>query len=83
MPQVKVSQWDDSLGVRIPTPIARSLNIQEGDTLELSSTNEGLLLTKTLPQKKRRKLADVIDCFATTADYPEVDFGPAQGEEIW
>jgi antitoxin MazE len=82
MQQVKVSQWGHSLGFRIPRGVADSLNIQAGDILELSPAEEGVLIKKT-SAGKRYCLADILDSFAAASERPEVDFGPAQGEEIW
>ena len=82
MQQVKISQWGNSLGFRIPRGVADSLNIQAGDILELSPTEEGVFLKRPSPGK-RYCLADILDSFAATSEHPEVDFGQARGEEIW
>ena len=82
MHQVKVSQWGNSLGFRIPRGMADSLNIQAGDTLELSPAEEGILIKKT-STGKRYCLADILDSFTSSSEHPEVDFGKARGEEAW
>jgi Growth regulator len=83
MQQVQISKWGNSLGFRIPRGIADSLNIQVGDTLELTPDEDGLRLKKALPTGKRYALADILDSFAPSSVHPKVDFGEAQGEEIW
>lgn len=83
MQQVQVTKWGNSLGFRIPRGIADSLDIQAGDTLELTPAENGLLLKKTQPAGKRYALADILDSFAPSSAHPEVDFGKPQGEEIW
>lgn len=82
MQQVKVSQWGNSLGFRIPRGVADSLDIQAGDVLELSPAEDGVLIKKT-SVGKRYNLSDILDSFATSSEYKEVDFGAAQGEEVW
>ncbi|MDL2260239.1 AbrB/MazE/SpoVT family DNA-binding domain-containing protein [Deltaproteobacteria bacterium OttesenSCG-928-K17] len=82
MQQVKVSQWGNSLGFRIPRGVADSLDLQAGDVLELTPAEGGLLIKKT-PIGKRYKLSDILDSFSSSDQHRELDFGPAQGEEIW
>lgn len=83
MQQVHISKWGNSLGFRIPRGIADSLDIQAGDTLELTPSEDGLLVKKAATKGKRYALADILDSFAPSSVYPEVDFGKARGEEIW
>ena len=83
MQQVHISKWGNSLGFRIPRGIADSMDIQAGDTLELTPAEGGLLLKKAIPTGKRYALADILDSFAPSSTHPEVDFGKPQGEEIW
>ena len=83
MQQVQISKWGNSLGFRIPRGIADSLDIQAGDTLELTPAENGLLVKKAATKVKRYALADILDSFAQSESYPEVDFGTARGEEIW
>jgi len=82
MQQVKVSQWGNSLGFRIPRGLADSLNIQAGDTLELAQAEEGILIKKATAGK-RYSLSDILDSFNSSSDHPAVDFGPARGDEAW
>lgn len=82
MQQIKVSQWGNSLGFRIPRGMADSLNIQAGDTLELTQAQEGILIKKVMGGSRYR-LSDIIDSFASSSDHPAVDFGPARGDEAW
>ena len=83
MQHVHVTKWGNSLGFRIPRGIADSLDIQAGDTLELTPAEDGLLLKKTRGPGKRYALADILDSFTPSSSHPEADFGEPQGEEIW
>ena len=83
MQQVQITKWGNSLGFRIPRGIADGLNIQAGDTLELTPAEGGLLVKKTEAKGKRYALADILDSFAPSSAHPEVNFGNPQGEEIW
>ncbi len=83
MQQIHVAKWGRSLGVRIPRRIAEHLHLAVGDTLELTPSEGGLLLTKTRPASKRYVLSDILDSFAPAGTRAEVDFGKPQGEEAW
>lgn len=83
MQHVQITKWGNSLGFRIPRGIADSLEIQVGDTLELTPADGGLLLRKAPSRRKRYTLADILDSFAPSSIHAEVDFGKPQGEEIW
>jgi len=83
MQHVQVAKWGNSLGFRIPSGIADSLDIQAGDTLELAPAEGGLLLKKALRKGKRYALADILDSFPPASEQSEVDFGKPQGKEVW
>lgn len=50
--------------------------------MELSPAEDGLLIKKS-STAKRYRLSDILDSFAVSSEYGEVDFGPARGEEVW
>ncbi|MDR2945414.1 MAG: AbrB/MazE/SpoVT family DNA-binding domain-containing protein [Candidatus Adiutrix sp.] len=81
MQQIKISAWGDGLGFRIPRGLADSFDLQDGDVLELTPVEGGLLIKK--PTAKTYRLADILDSFATSEAAPEVDFGGPKGEEVW
>ena len=83
MQHVQITKWGNSLGFRIPRVIAANLDIQVGDTLELTPAEGGLLLKKTLSREKWYLLAEILDCFVPSSAHPEIDFGKPQGDEIW
>jgi antitoxin MazE len=83
MQRITISKWGNSLGFRIPRGIADSMDIKAGDALELVPSEEGLLVKKADFRQRRYALADILDSFTSSSDYPEVDFGRPHGEEAW
>ena len=83
MQRVQISKWGNSLGFRIPHGIADSMDIKAGDALELIPAKEGILLKKAVSKGKRYTLTDILDSFTPSGDFPAVDFGEPQGEEVW
>lgn len=82
MPCARVCKWGNSLGVRIPRDIARSLGLQAGDMLEIFPEKEGISLRKGSGGKAYR-LEDIIECFTCSETHPEVSWGDPKGEETW
>ncbi len=83
MQQIQVAKWGRGLGVRIPSLVAESLHITVGDTLELTPSEDGLLIKKARPTGRRYALSDILDSFAPAGTHAEVDFGKPKGEEAW
>jgi antitoxin component of MazEF toxin-antitoxin module len=83
MQHIHVTKWGNSLGFRIPHGIAESMNIEAGDTLELTSSEDGLLVKKAAPRDRRYALADILDSFTPATAHPVIDFGKPHGAEVW
>ena len=83
MQHIHVTKWGNSLGFRIPRGIAEKMRIEAGDTLELTPSEDGLLIKKAKPQDKRYVLADILDSFIPVTEHTTIDFGKPQGEEVW
>ena len=58
----KVSKWGNSLAVRIPTDVVDSLNLKEGDEIELRPV-EGLqfdVIRQASPEERLRRLRELM-----------------------
>ncbi len=73
-----ISKWGSSLAVRIPKPIAEQWGVREGSAIEIVSRGEQLVL-----RKRAYKLADMLAQVTADNLHPELDTGPAQGNEEW
>ena len=49
---MQVAKWGNSLAVRIPADVARSLGLKEGDDVQLRSAKEGELVLLTEHQRR-------------------------------
>ncbi|CAN7326630.1 hypothetical protein ASC89_00670 [Devosia sp. Root413D1] len=59
---MKVSKWGNSLAVRIPTDVVDSLNLKEGDEIELRPV-EGLqfdVIRQASPEERLRRLRELM-----------------------
>lgn len=74
-----VKKWGNSLGIRIPTLVARSMNFSDGSRVVLKSTDAGILISPTQPPKLSLLLAEITE----QNIHGEVKTGQAVGQEIW
>jgi antitoxin component of MazEF toxin-antitoxin module len=51
--------------------------------MEVETADGALLLKKAERPQKKYKLADILDSFTPASAHPEVDWGVAQGRELW
>lgn len=55
--RLTLAKWGNSLAVRIPANIARSLSLSEGATLECETTNDGRIeLIPALARERARRI---------------------------
>ena len=74
----KVSRWGNSLGVRIPKQLAKSIRLQEGDEIEIYQEENKLILT---PKRKQYSLEQLLDGMSEEHLHSEVDWGVPIGNE--
>ena len=73
-----IAKWGTSLAVRIPKPIAEQWGVHEGSAIEIVSHGDQVVL-----RKRTYNLADMLDQVTEDNLHPELDTGPAQGNEAW
>jgi antitoxin MazE len=76
-----VQKWGNSLGLRIPKPLAEEARIVEGSLVELAVRNDVLCVTPVTP--RRYSLEELVAQISPENIHGEVDFGPAVGNELW
>jgi len=82
MQQAILSKWGNSVGVRIPKAILSSAGLKEGDTLQIESCEQAVILRRTRNIKKF-SLEDTLDVFHTVDEHGEPDWGAPVGREVW
>jgi antitoxin MazE len=56
---LQVSKWGNSLAMRIPSEIARSLGLREGDSVEAQLSVDGALTIRSASWNRRSFAADL------------------------
>jgi antitoxin MazE len=77
--EARVSKWGNSLGLRIPLPIAKAIGLSENTTVQLTAKNGEIVVAKS----KAYKLEDLLAKITTKNKHAETDTGSAVGKEDW
>lgn len=76
--QPRVQKWGNSLGVRIPSPLAQQIGITEGTPVDLELGEDVIII-----RRKRYSLEQMLAKVTPENIHTEVDTGPRVGREAW
>jgi antitoxin MazE len=77
--QTTLSRWGNSLGLRIPKPLAQRLGLTEGARVDLLADDDRIIIM--LPRPHYR-LEDLLVGMTPEAMHAAYDWGPDVGREI-
>lgn len=76
-----VAKWGNSLGIRIPSPIARQAHLEEGTGVTFTVIDGGLVIK---PQRRRKyTLDELLEGMTPDNFHSEIDMGTPVGNEVW
>ncbi len=76
---VAVKKWGNSLAIRIPKDIVRSLSIENNTILEMNM-NKGILV---IEPKKQTNLESLVSQITDENLHKEIESGESVGNEEW
>ena len=79
--EAKLQKWGNSVGIRIPSNILKSLNLKINDILELKEENEKIIITK--PETKKISLEKKFKKYKGKNLAKEFNWDDPKGREIW
>jgi antitoxin MazE len=79
MGAITISQWGNSLGVRLPQFLARSANLKAGDTVTIDLRGDEIVLK---PVRARPDVNALIKKITARNRHGAVEFGPDRGGEV-
>ncbi len=80
--QTKVSQWGNSLAIRLPQALVTELAIERGIEVALHIENGGFRVS--VPSMPKKFSLDELLAGVTPENvHSAYDWGPAQGKEAW
>lgn len=76
-----VQKWGNSLALRIPSSVAKDLQVRQGSAVEVA-VEDGKMIVK--PAKKRKaSLAQLLQGVTKDNRHSEQDWGAPVGREAW
>ena len=79
--EIKLQKWGNSLGIRIPSNILKSLNLKTNDTIDIKEEDGKIIITKI--EKKNFSLEQRIKEYEGKNLSKEFEWDEPQGREIW
>lgn len=77
-----IQKWGNSFGVRLPMKLINEKGIFDGTPVEISEEKEKIII-RYFPEKKKKTLKSLINRIKPENLHHEIDYGEAQGNEIW
>ena len=84
-----VQRWGNSHGLRIPKTLLEALGIRENDRVELTQTGDSITVRKAV-STPHKTLEERLTAFygvpveqVTRMENQELDWGKAEGSEVW
>ena len=76
----QVSKWGNSLGLRLPRSVTREVQLDEGDTVNVS-VDKGAIVIR--PGRPRYSLDRRVRRITPRKRHRESDWGGPAGHEVW
>lgn len=85
-----IQRWGNSQGIRIPKALLEALNIRENDRVELMPAKDSITIKKaavpahkTLEERLTAFYGRPVDEIIRIENGQEVEWGKAEGREVW
>ncbi|PIG91771.1 AbrB/MazE/SpoVT family DNA-binding domain-containing protein [Gloeocapsopsis sp. IPPAS B-1203] len=75
-----VTKWGNSLGIRIPSAIAKQIHIEEGATVIFTVVDGGIMIQ---PQRRKYTLEELLEGMTPNNFHSETDTKTPVGNEVW
>lgn len=79
--RAQVQQWGSSLALRIPNAFAAETALSSGSEVDLTLEDGRLVITPA--GRPRYTLDELVARITPENRHPEIDTGPAVGNEVW
>lgn len=75
----RIKKWGNSLGIRIPRSLAKEIDVDEDESVELTVEQGNLVISKS----RRYELGDLLAKINQKNLHREIETGSAVGNEEW
>jgi antitoxin MazE len=77
---IVINKWGNSLGVRIPQPVANQLGFTAGTIVTMEVVDNKIVIS---PVKKKYQLDELLAGITPESIDGEYDWGEPVGKEVW
>jgi antitoxin MazE len=77
-----IKKWGNSLAVRLPMPLLKSTDLQEGTAVEISMSGQNIII-QPVNEPDEYDLALLVEKITDENLHAEIDTGKPVGNEIW
>lgn len=79
--EVRLQKWGNSMGIRIPSSILKTLNLKSNDILEIVEEDNKIIIT--VRKNKKISLSERFKKYNGKNEVTSYDWGEPVGKEIW
>jgi len=79
--ETKIQKWGNSLGVRLPSALAKNHGLSAGSVVSVETIDDTITIKVSAPQPET--LADLVAQMRTENQPDLVDWGEPRGAEVW
>ena len=79
--EARLQKWGNSIGIRIPSSILKSLNLKTNDILDIIEEDDKIVISKT--KKAKINLKKLFDEYKGDNIAKEFKWDEPRGREIW
>ena len=79
--EARLQKWGNSIGIRIPSNILKSLNLHENDLLEILEQDDRIIISKS--KNNKISLKKLFDNYKGDNLAKDFEWDDARGREIW
>jgi len=77
-----IKKWGNSLAVRLPMPLLKSTDLQEGTAVEISMSGQNIII-QPVNKPDEYDLALLVEKITDENLHAEINTGKPVGNEIW
>jgi len=78
---IRLQKWGNSLGIRIPSNILKSLDLKSGDSVNIKEEDDSIIIKKI--KNNKISLEERIKSYEGSNLSKEFEWDEPQGREIW
>lgn len=81
--QTNIVKWGNSQGIRLPKMLLDRVNLTESDIVDITVENGNIIIKKAENKKQYKTIQERFKDFNGEYEPIDIDWGKAEGKELW